>query len=138
MSWSSRSITTKTEVNLENISDILSYHCPYCHGDFMMDASGEHAYGAAATRLVDTYTCIECSEVFEIHQEDQENVSFLFSCNGVYVRYINDQFLVATNDKLQYRKLGMSAPHVVIPPFPVDFSNKEKLHQKLKTYVLFS
>lgn len=131
-------ITTRTEVNLENISDVLSYRCPYCYGDFMMDATGEHAYGASATRLVDTYTCIECSEMFEIHQEDQENVSFLFSCNGVYVRYLNSQFLVATDDELRYRKKGMSASHVVIPSFPIDFSDKEKLHQKLKTYLLFS
>ena len=131
-------IITRIEINLENISDLLSHHCPYCRGDFVMDGSGEHAYGPAVTHLVDTYTCVECSEVFEIHQEDQENVSFLFSCNGIYVRYLVDRLLVSTDNKLQYKKLGMMAPHIVIPHFPIDFADKDKLTKKLRTYLLFS
>lgn len=71
--------TTKMEINLENIQYLLAKDCPYCHGDFRIDATGEHDGMSPVTRIVDTYRCIECSEVFEIHQEDEKNVSFLFS-----------------------------------------------------------
>lgn len=129
---------TKTEANLENIEYLLAKDCPYCHGDFRIDATGEHDGMSPFTRLVDTYRCVECGEVFEIHQEDQKIVSFLFSCNGIYVRCLVDQFVITTDDRLQYRKLGLTAPHILLPAFSVILADKDKLYQKLKTYLIFS
>lgn len=66
-------------------------------------------------------------------------MSPFFSLNGIYVRlYLDDRFLITSDDRMQYRKLGVMAPSVSIPIFPVDLSDKDKLFNKLKTYLIFS
>jgi hypothetical protein len=129
---------TKIEANLETIEYLVAKDCPYCHGAFRIDATGEHDSVSPVTRIVDTYLCVECGEVFEIHRENHENVSFLISCNGIYVRCFDDQFAVTTDNRLLYRKLGLTAPHALLPAFPLILADKDKLYQKLRTYLIFS
>jgi hypothetical protein len=118
---------------------LLEQGCPYCCGMFSEAGHGEHGYGVS-NYMVDTYTCLRCQEVFEIHKKDDEEVSFLFSCNGVYVRCIFDEadFFVSTSSDLLYSKNGLTTPTVQIPRFVIDFSDKEKLHNKLRVYIIFS
>lgn len=117
----------------------LERGCPYCYGVFSIGGFGEHGY-STSDYMVDTYTCTQCREIFEIHKKSDEEVSFLFSCNGIYVRCVFDveNFFVSTNSDLLYSKSGLTTPTVEIPRFVIDFSDKEKLHNKLRIYIIFS
>lgn len=120
---------------------ILEKGCPYCKGQLSVGGSGipELIY------TVDFYTCTQCQEVFEVHREKDAESSFFFSCNGIYVRYIfNDSIIhrtcfISTDESLRYGISGLSTPHKIeVPLFVLDFSNKEKLHNKLRVFLIFS
>lgn len=118
--------------------DFILQGCPYCHGNFFVNSQNEQI--AVSTYTVDTYLCEQCSEVFEIHKNDDVEESFLFSCNGIYVRYVFmlNCFFITKNANLLFSKLGLVISTSEIPAFIIDFSDKEKLYNKLRTYLLFS
>lgn len=122
---------------ISELSELVIDDCLYCGGNFIVEGYGEHTIPHVGY-FVDTYTCTQCSEIFEIHLGNDKRESFFFSCSGIYARCFVDFFYISTDERLQYTKSGLSAPNAKIPIFPLDFSNKEKLLFKLKTYLIFS
>lgn len=90
----------------------------------------------------ESLACRKCKEVFHILsvQDDTGFTSydgFLFSCNGIYVSnfYRSNVFFLGDNDQIFS---GQSDPNPIkIPSFPINFSDKNKLYEKLKTYIIF-
>ena len=110
--------------------------CLYCYNDVDISLSSGWTPGANLRLDTETLTCRKCKESFWIHslQGDDgatEITGFTFSCQDfwIFFNYIEDYFDV----KDKHRKFLFA-----IPSFPVDFSDKEKLYQKLKTYLVFS
>jgi len=120
--------------------------CLYCDVDFDMNAmsirssSGYVAYklGQANIARSDTETlyCVDCKEKFEIHssQSDEGETTysgFTFTCKGfeVFVDYIKSTIDIS-DLKGEY--------HTALPVFNPDFSDRDKLYEKLKTYIVFS
>lgn len=122
---------------ISELSELIIENCLYCDGTFTIEGTGEHAIPRAGY-FVDIYTCTQCFEMFEIHMSDDKRESFFFSCDDIYARCFATWFVISTDERLQYKKFGIIAPSVKIPPFPIDFSDKQKLHSKLKTYIIFS
>lgn len=115
--------------------------CLYCQSDFdiKLDSDGR-------TYSVEILTCRKCCEVFEIHSEEDpitysKILAFVFSCNKIYVRhsYEEDVFHIG-NFRMQFkfRNKGGAGKYTTIPSFNIDFSDKEKIFNKLKTYLVFS
>jgi hypothetical protein len=102
--------------------------CLYCKGDCDVSGFGE------AMAVVDTYTCRQCKESFEIFSIGEVK-GFTFSCNGISVHQ---------NYELKQFGLKRKGPDdwksslVWIPEFEIDFSEKEKLHRLLMTCLIFS
>ena len=122
---------------ISELSELVLEDCLYCGGSFTIEGFGEHNI-PHLNYFVDTYICNECHEFFEIHLGNDKRVSFFFSCNDIYVRCLMYSFFISKDKRLQYNLLGLVAPNIMIPIFPVDFSDKEKLTNKLKTYIIFS
>jgi hypothetical protein len=106
--------------------------CLYCQGecDVWQNASGFPPI------VGDCYTCQKCEEKFTIFFIDSSEVkfiSFLFTCKEFEVAYP-----YSANKFGICRKDFKEDKHIWIPYFDVDFSNKEELYQKIKTYILFS
>lgn len=92
----------------------------------------------------ETYSCAECKETFYVYSQDAFGALFdhskkmpicydvRFSCNELSFWYSDDpdHFLLGNNKK--------SVHWMKIPPFMVDFSDKDRLYRKLKIYLLFS
>lgn len=122
--------------------------CLYCNAEFDTNAmSIKSSSGSSMSHLMpgkhfmmrydtETLYCVDCRETFEIHshQSDEGETTysgFTFSCKGysIFYNYIESYFDISDN----------KGKHIVaIPSFSVDFSDKEKLHEKLKTYITFS
>lgn len=120
--------------------------CFYCGVEFDLNAislsssSGYIAYKLGQMNIArtdrETLFCVDCKERFEIlshQQNDGETVytGFVFTCNGleVYCHYEDSTFEI-TNLKGEHK--------TTIPEFEPDFTNRDKLHEKLRTYLLFS
>jgi hypothetical protein len=88
--------------------------------------------------------CQSCREIFEIHwTEDNENVvkftGFVFSCKSIVVQSIYASgFGIGNKELLQPEQYEPQFAKSYIPEFVVNFSDKKKLHKKLKTYLVFS
>lgn len=144
---------------LHELIDIDNPRCLYCNSDCdfehdskdmsMMPPSGH-------TFEVRVLTCRKCQEVFEIHwyetnQQVTQYYGFVFTCKDILVfnMYLmspfegaEGMFCLGKKDKHLHSLIG-NRPGAFpyrprIRPFPVNFSDKEKLYEKLKTYVLFS
>lgn len=120
--------------------------CLYCNAEFDTNAmSIRSTSGYAAHKLgqlniaksdAETLYCVDCKETFEIysHQENDGETyytGFNFTCKGLSIecKYAESVFDI-TNLKGEH-KTG-------IPAFVPDFSDKDKLYEKLKTYLIFS
>ncbi len=104
--------------------------CLYCQGACDTSGFGE------AMMMVDTYTCQNCKEEFEIGGIiGDPTQGFGFTCNGisVYHNYEMKQFGLKRKGPDDW-KFNL----IWIPEFEVNFSEKEKLHQRLLTYIIFS
>lgn len=109
--------------------------CLYCNSDVDTGLSSEYLMNTGIRADVETLTCKKCKEVFEIHSTqglDGTTVigGFAFSCKRlrIFHNYAEPHFEIS-------KGLGLV---IRIPEFPIDFSNKKKLHEKLKTYIIFS
>lgn len=129
--------------------------CLYCNGDCDIKQDGLSISTWSPhtnTYEVQILTCRKCQEVFEIHWYDHEGEvtyhAFAFTCKDLLVFYMYPRdtvteasFAIETRKNL-YEKWKDDARKMPrknrVPPFPVDFSNKEKLWEKLKTYIIFS
>lgn len=110
--------------------------CLYCHSDVDISSSSQWLPGSNLRSDTEGLDCRKCKECFWIHSTQGDNAvteitGFTFSCKDFFVffNYIEDYFDV----KDKNRKFLFA-----IPSFSVDFSDKKKLHEKLKTYLLFS
>ena len=102
--------------------------CLYCKSACDTSGMGE------AMMVIDIYTCRQCKEKFEIGGIIGEPTNgFGFTCNGIsaFHNYELKQFSLGLVDKIM-------SPRVWVPEFDVNFSEKEKLHQRLLTYMIFS
>ncbi len=119
--------------------------CLYCNGkcDFTMD--GDFLAGTLSlTYEVQILKCRRCFETFEIHWIDDAGEvrysSFVFTCGSltVYNQY-EKGFCIGGKELLH--PASKSLPYETmkfVPEFLVDFSDKNKLWEKLKTYLVFS
>lgn len=110
--------------------------CLYCYRDVDISSSSQWLPGTNLRADTETLTCRKCKESFWIHSvQGDDGVTkidgFTFSCKNfwVFYNYVEDYFDV----KDKNRKFLFA-----IPSFPIDFSNRDKLYEKLKTYLLFS
>lgn len=130
--------------------------CLYCNSDCDLKQDGipiSTWNPAGNIYECQTLTCRKCKEVFEIHWYDHQGSIFYsafgFTCKEMFVLDLyprpNDNppegMMFITTRKHLYsddpRKSPMRSKSR-IPPFLVDFSDKNKLYEKLKTYLIFS
>lgn len=120
--------------------------CLYCHSscDFRHDGIGFNK--GQSSFEVQILTCTNCKEIFQIHWlEDEKSettyYSFLFSCNGIVVVNDYERGMSVGGPELLWDNWRLSNPipsEKFVSHFRIDFSNKEKLYNKLKTYQVFS
>lgn len=121
-----KSTITKIVSNLDHRS------CFYCQGDFSVSCKGEH-YAPGNQTFTDTYICTECAETFVVYSLNDELTAFQFTCNNIWI------YIFIEQNKLHMNVLDVeSAPSVEMPAFVPDFSDKDKLFNKLRTYLIFS
>lgn len=118
--------------------------CLYCQNDCVVGYSGEKA-PMGCTVNVETLTCFECPAVFEIHSiqsSDGETsyTSFVFTCKSLCVvnNYSSSTFRIGDRDLLWGEVRQHPKTPVDTEVFEVDFSDKNKLYDKLKLYLTFS
>lgn len=110
--------------------------CLYCNGKCDIAFEGKTIAHSAQMYDIDTLTCQECGERFCIDSlqnsaGETTYVAFTFTCKkyDVVFLYSDAAFDIFTR----------KGKHITtLPAFEVDFSDKKKLFQKLKTYVIFS
>jgi hypothetical protein len=94
------------------------------------------------SRNIEILTCVKCKEVFEIHWwEDCDIDSFVFSCKDIAVLCVYDGQYAGFhigNIKNLWPSRHTQDDSIDIPFFEIDFSYKKILHEKLKTYLVFS
>jgi hypothetical protein len=118
--------------------------CLYCNSDFDYDIKSEWRVNSQSKDDREILTCRKCKEVFHIHSEQSDDgvtfyLGFLFSCNGIFVysHYNTETFFLGKDAKV-YATVALYHNPTRIPSFIPDFSDKKKLHEKLKTYLIFS
>lgn len=94
------------------------------------------------TSVFSDYFCTneKCSEVFHFSYYETEPIEiifFTFSCNGIFVQLI-DKYCVIGNNLLIWEYSPNDFEQHKIPLFNIDFSEKEKLYNKLKSYLVFA
>lgn len=116
-------------MTLPKFSDDIST-CLYCNTTCIVDQESEWSRAFKVTKT-SKWSCYFCKETFiikGIEDEDPDSLSFTCKDITVYVRY-------KVNDIVISKKI---TDLVTIPNFNIDFSDKEKLYNKLSTYLLFS
>lgn len=110
--------------------------CLYCNSDVDAELQSEWIPQSSLKVDKEKLTCRKCKESFVIHSiQDHygytDYIGFTFSCKDyhVFFNYVESYFDIS-DQKGKYI--------IAIPFFSVDFSNLEKLHEKLKTYITFS
>jgi hypothetical protein len=117
--------------------------CLYCNQVILDSAMGLRSNNYSSTGYnpkirsdAETLYCVDCKETFEIYSIQKEDgyttyTGFSFTCKGynIYNNYVEKYFDIS--DK--------NGKHITaIPEFSANFSSRKKLHEKLKTYILFS
>ena len=110
--------------------------CLYCNSEIFYELKSVWLPNTSMKADKEILTCQKCKETFAIHSLQggdgiTKYIGFTFSCKNyrVFFNYVESYFDI--NDK--------SGAHIVaIPSFTVDFSDKNKLYDKLKTYLIFS
>jgi hypothetical protein len=130
------------------LSDLIhnshEHKCLYCGGRFdtFSESIGFPSY------IVDIFTCTSCKEVFEIHSLDEvyNVLGFLFTCKDICVfefKVDNRAGFILGGQELRHKNginplFGPTDHSVIVNCFDIDFSDKEKLYKKLRTYLVFS
>jgi hypothetical protein len=125
---------------LHELIDWQDPQCLYCQASCDTELRGLHP-----NYNVNTYTCRGCRETFEIHWggfvDVEEIAVFSFTCRDLMVCHQYGHGFAIDNHSLLWD--GSRSPKSTnvqhcIPPFDVDFSDKDKLYRKLQTYLVFS
>lgn len=112
--------------------------CLYCGATCYISST------SSGDSVIDTYHCEFCNESFIIFYKEDEQVSFEFTCYNysVLIHKTKDTFqLLSTNCGFQlnrYINWHQIINQIKVPKFTIDFSNKQKLYEKLHTYAIFS
>lgn len=136
-------------MQLHELIDREDPKCLYCRVRCDLKVTGRNSSVAQPdpyTIEILTCTNIKCQEIFEIHSwdDDQRVSDFVFTCKDIVVinKYPQPSgtavgFNIGDKSNLWPK---MFSGHITtnIPPFKIDFSNKNKLYNKLKTYLVFS
>lgn len=120
--------------------------CLYCNAEFDTNAISIRSSSSYVMQKLgmsnivrsdaETLYCVDCRETFEIysHQSDDGEThytGFNFTCKGLSVEYkYIESTLYITNLKGEHT--------ISIPAFVPNFSDRDKLYEKLKTYLVFS
>lgn len=119
--------------------------CPYCDTEFndiRIETSKtifkhvKTGYLFMTRHDTETFYCGNCKENFQIRSlqnYDSETIytGFNFTCRELSVFYNYLESVIDINE--------LKGKHIVaIPSFDPDFSDKDKLHEKLRTYIIFS
>lgn len=121
---------------LHELIDREEPRCLYCNSYTDINFVSERPPRTSLVLEKEELTCSKCGEFFIIHYiqnslAETEYDGFTFTCNdySVYYNYIESYFDISDLNK----------KHITaIPAFEVNFSDKEKLYNKLKTYLIFS
>ena len=136
---------------IQLISNYNQALCLYCH--WATDVLYSSEYNQIISSNIDwlnkaSIYCSSCKEIFEVYYSqitdfgnainESSVLAFFFSCGGksIFYRCAEDHFLIMDNIPLDWNTIIHSA--IKIPKFTIDFSNKEKLHNKILTYLTFS
>jgi hypothetical protein len=113
-------------------------HCLYCHGECETKV---HTHRPSTGRIYTDYIfyCNPCKEMYEVLSEGNEEYvyGFSFTCNDISVFNSENETFDITGTDLSQDGNG-NGQSLSIHFFKIDFSNKIKLYQKLKTYLVFS
>jgi len=123
---------------LHELIDRDEPQCLYCNSAVNLTLSLKSEWLPNTSLKVDNevMSCSKCKEVFEIHSiqggdGNTEYTGMTFTCKGyrVFNNYIESYFDIS----------DAKGKHIVaIPFFEPDFSDRDKLYEKLKTYLIFS
>lgn len=129
---------TKNLTNLHELVDREDPKCLYCGKQCEVSLEGTRLSGSNLIEDHDILLCrsLNCRERFRIdsiqHPDGEtEFVGFHFTCKGYLINYKYDEKEFEIADRSRKRIC-------VCPPFEVDFSDKNKLYEKIKTYIVFS
>lgn len=136
-------------MQMHELIDREDPRCLYCQSecDFKLEHRPDIITLPPDTYYVEILTCIKCKEIFEIHGYEDELTKitkFVFTCKNIVVINQYPQpsgIMVGFNigDKSNLWPKTFSGHKTInIPTFEVNFSDKKKLHKKLKTYLVFS
>jgi len=106
--------------------------CLYC-GQTLGINEESHFTLTGAIEVVFNYKCEDCVEGLRITTIDDEYNNCIFTCKGICVL---EDFRESQYGLTLLLKTGDEP--VWIPEFKIDFSDREALYQKLKTYLTFS
>lgn len=120
--------------------------CLYCQGGMNVKVEGDDwSFNVFEVVIL---TCRVCNEVFEIHSTGQSDTgdlrdadctSFLFSCVDICARVVYSENICYLNDHNLKWPTGLTSSGLqTVPMFDIDFSDKQKLYTKLRTYLIFS
>lgn len=117
-----------------NISDLYckfmstDVNCYYCDTLMFKKETGKNLY---------CFTCYSCKEKFYYGSSAS---SFSFTCNEMLasINFKNNTVSISTYEMITDYDSARKFMNNTVPLFQVDFSNKEKLTNKLKTYLSFS
>lgn len=106
--------------------------CLYCHSSCDVSAS---SLGNPVISI-DKYSCQKCKEEFEIHYMQDSFIGFSFTCEKLRVFHLYHNNMLGIDNRIAIDK--KKDTYIWIPYFKFDFSKKEWLCNKLKTYVMFA
>ena len=119
-------------INIENPT------CLYCNSPCSLESQDQ----TGGKYINHKHTCSVCSEYYTIFFEtnhyydiDRYYYNFNFSCKEFLVSMSNDPDSLSIRNR---KAVSLRPGWVRVPPFHISFSDKDKLYEKLKTYLLFS
>ena len=107
--------------------DLDSPICWYCNLYL------QHAYGGGNISIYnDIYNCKCCNENYRIYYFNDQIKRTIFTCIDLLINLDveKNQYGIKYNDD--------NDKYTWIPPFNIDFSDKQLLNNKFKTYLIFS
>jgi|ERR1700723_3204088 len=104
--------------------------CLYCHSELDSDVEASWNSNRAAESTY-FYRCEICFEQFRVFLLRDAEKNFFFTCKDICVLqdFQLSEYGLSTLDKSEV---------IWVPQFEIDFSDKEALWLKLKTYITFS
>lgn len=116
-------------------------NCLYCNSECEVNASSYASSKGLYHDHISIFNCKHCHEVFKItittssynnilDGSKTEHLYFqqLFTCKTMAVSIRDGKFFIRNK----------FSNEIEVPPFNIDFKNKEELYNKLRTYLLFS